>query len=189
MSGGRPEGRDVRAAGEIAEAEQGEPPVRIRDRRRRRKKGGQLWRHLRAAMRLLLRHPTVSVGIVPVYPDGRIVLARRVDSDRFAVPGGMVDWGETLEEAARRELEEETGLEWVRLRRLVGVYSSPTRDPRAHAVSVTLAVDVRGEPEIRDTMEISEIHAFAPSEIPFGYLSFDGEQQLRDYLDGRVAVR
>lgn len=163
--------------------------VRIEDRRQRTKKSGQLWRHLRAAMRLLLRHPTLSVSVVPVYPDGRIVLARRVDSDRFAVPGGMVDWGETIEETARRELEEETGLEWVRLVRLVGVYSSPARDPRTHAVSVTVAAEVRGEPRIQDRLEISEIHAFAPSDIPFAHLAFDGEQQLRDYLEGSVAVR
>lgn len=140
-------------------------------------------------MHLLVRHPTLSVGIVPVYPDGRIVLARRVDSDRFAVPGGMVDWGETLEEAAQRELEEETGLEWVRLIRLVGVYSSPTRDPRTHAVAVLFAAEVAGPPEIGDPLEISEIHAFRPEEIPFDHLAFDGAQQLRDYLDGATAVR
>lgn len=163
--------------------------VRIVDRRRSRKKSGQLWRHLRAAMRLLLRHPTLAVGIVPVYPDGRVVLARRVDSDRFAVPGGIVDWGETIEEAARRELEEETGLRWVRLIRLVGIYSSPTRDPRTHAVSITLAAEVQGDPEIHDPLEISELHAFVPADIPFGYLAFDGEQQLRDYLDGTVALK
>lgn len=163
--------------------------VRLKDRRRGRKKSGQLWRHLRAAMRLLLRHPTLAVGIVPVYPDGRIVLARRVDSDRFTVPGGIVDWGETIEEAARRELEEETGLEWVRLIRLVGVYSSPTRDPRTHAVSITMVAEVTGEPEIHDPLEISEIHAFAPADLPFGYLAFDGDQQLRDYLAGGVFLR
>jgi 8-oxo-dGTP diphosphatase len=163
--------------------------VRLEDRRKRQKRSGQLWRHLRAAMRLVLRHPTLSVGIVPVYPDGRIVLARRVDTDQFAVPGGIVDWGETIEEAARRELEEETGLEWVRMVRLVGVYSSPARDPRTHAVSVTLAAEVRGEPSIRDPLEISEIHAFAPQDLPFGHLSFDGDEMLRDYLSGAIAVR
>ena len=181
--------RDGDLSGENSAPHPGVEMVRIEDRRRRRKKSGQLWRHLRAAMRLLLRHPTLSVSIVPVYPDGRIVLARRVDSDRFTVPGGMVDWGETIEETARRELEEETGLTWVRLMGLVGVYSSPARDPRTHAVSVTVAAEVRGEPEIHDPLEISEIHAFSPADLPFDYLAFDGEQQLRDYLAGQVAVR
>ena len=176
-------------SGENSRLAKGGDMVRLEDRRQKRKKSGQLWRHLRAAMRLLLRHPTLSVGMIPVYPDGRIVLARRVDSDRFGVPGGIVDWGETIEEAARRELEEETGLEIVRVIRLVGVYSSPARDPRTHAVNVALAVEVRGEPAIRDPLEISEIHAFAPGDIPYDHLAFDGEQQLRDFLAGTVAVR
>jgi 8-oxo-dGTP diphosphatase len=176
-------------SGEISRLAKDGDMVRLEDRRRRGNKSGQLWRHLRAAMRLLLRHPTLSVGMIPVYPDGRIVLARRVDSDRFAVPGGIVDWGETIEEAAKRELEEETGLEWVRTIRLVGVYSSPARDPRTHSVNVALALEVRGDPSIRDPLEISEIHAFAPADIPYDFLAFDGEQQLRDYLDGTVAVR
>jgi 8-oxo-dGTP diphosphatase len=163
--------------------------VRLEDRRKRQKRSGQLWRHLRAAMRLVLRHPTLSVSIVAVYPDGRIVLARRVDTDLFSVVGGIVDWGETVEEAGRRELEEETGLEWVRLLRVVGVYSSPSRDPRTHAVSITLAAEVSGEPEIVDRLEISEIHAFLPAEIPFGHLSFDGDQMLKDYLEGTMALR
>lgn len=162
--------------------------VRLEDRRRKRKKSGQLWRHLRAAMRLVLRHPTLSVGMIPVYPDGRILLARRVDSDRFSIPGGMLEWGETLEAAAQRELEEETGVEWVRVIRLVGVYSSPDRDPRTHAVNVALAVEIRGEPAIGDPLEISELHAFPPDEIPFDHLAFDGARQLRDYLEGRTVV-
>lgn len=162
--------------------------VRIEDRRRKRKRTRQLWRHLRAAMGLLLRHPTVSVGMIPVYPDGRILLARRVDSDRFSIPGGMLDWGETIHQAARRELEEETGLEWVRVIRLVGIYSSPNRDPRAHSVNVALAVEVRGEPRIGDLLEVSELHAFAPDEIPFDHLAFDGAEQLRDFLEGRTVV-
>ena len=162
--------------------------VRLEDRRRKRSRSGQLWRHLRAAMKLLLRHPTISVGMIPVLPDGRILLARRVDSDRFSIPGGMLEWGETLEVAAKRELEEETGVHWVRLLRLVGVYSSPTRDPRTHAVNVALAVEVRGEPRIGDPLEVSELHAFTPDEIPFSHLAFDGERQLRDYLEGRTVV-
>ena len=183
------EGRRGDPAAENSSLAKDADMVRLEDRRRQRKRSGQLWRHLRAAMRLVLRHPTLSVGMIPVYPDGRIVLARRVDLDRFSVPGGMVDWGETIEEAAKRELEEETGLEMVRVIRLVGVYSSPARDPRTHAVNVVLALEVRGEPSIRDALEISEIHAFSPADIPYGYLAFDGEQQLKDYLEGRVAVR
>lgn len=100
-----------------------------------------------------------------------------------------MDWGETVEEAAHRELAEETGVEIVRVERLVGVYSSPERDPRTHSISITLAVEVAGEPEIGDPLEVSEIQRFAPEALPFEHLAFDGGQQLRDYLDGRTAVQ
>ncbi len=162
--------------------------VRLKDRRKRSRRSRQLWRYLRAAMRLLLRHPIPSVAVVPVLPDGRIVLVRRVDSDRWALPGGMVDWGETVEETAIRELEEEAGLEIVRLQRLIGVYSSPERDPRSHSIAVTVAAEVRGEPRIGDPLEISEIHAFAAEELPFGYMAHGMEAMLRDYLEGRTVV-
>ena len=162
--------------------------VRLKDRRARSRKGGQLWRHLRTAMRLVLRHPLVSVTVVPVREDGRVVLARRVDSDRWVLPGGLVDWGETVEEAARRELEEETGMEVARMGRLVGVYSAPGRDPRGHSVTILVAAEVRGRPSISDPLEISEIHAFAPAEVPFQHMALGTDVMLRNYLTGQTVI-
>lgn len=162
--------------------------VRLRDRRRRAKRRTQLWRHLRAAMRLLLRHPLPSVVVVPIRADGSIVLVRRVDTDRWVLPGGLIDWGETVEEAARRELEEETGFEVGRMGRLVGVYSWPERDPRSHSIAIAVAAEVRGDPEIGDPLEVSEIHAFSGASVPFGYMSYGTETMLRDYLEGRTVL-
>lgn len=162
--------------------------VRLKDRRKRSPRRKQLWRHLRTAMRLLLRHPVPSVSVVPVLPDGRIVLVRRVDDDRWAIPGGIMDWGEDVAATAERELEEESGMRIVAIRRLLGVYSSPQRDPRTHAVNVTVVAEVEGETEIQDPLEVSEIVPFRPEEIPWGYLAHDHERQLRDYLAGRTAV-
>lgn len=162
--------------------------VRTEDRRRRTKKRGQLWRHLRTAMRMLWRRPVASVGVVPVLADGRIVLVRRVDNDRWTIPGGMLDWGEDVATAVRRELEEESGLQLQSIERLLGVYSSPERDPRTHAVSITVVALVSGEPQIHDRLEVSEIHAFTREEIPFGYLAFDMDRQLRDFVEGRTVV-
>lgn len=162
--------------------------VRLKDRRKRAKRGGQLWRHLRAAVRLVVRHPLMSVTVVPVREDGRIVLVRRVDSDRWVLPGGLMDWGETVRETALRELGEESGLEAVRVGRLVGVYSAPDRDPRSHSITVLVEVEVRGETRISDPLEISEIHAFAPAELPYDHMVLGSDAMLRDYLAGRTVI-
>ena len=81
--------------------------------------------------------PKLMVDVVVPSEDGRVLLIRRGSEPfegQWALPGGFVEVGETLEEAAAREAEEETGLE-VEILRLVGVYSDPDRDPRGHNVS------------------------------------------------------
>jgi ADP-ribose pyrophosphatase YjhB (NUDIX family) len=162
--------------------------VRLTDRRRGKKRSRQLWRHLRTAMRLMWRRPLVSVTVVPVLADGRVILVRRVADDRWTLPGGILDWGEDVLAAARRELEEESGLEIDAVERLLGVYSSPERDRRTHAVSITIVARASGRPDIGDPLEVSEIEAFPPDELPFGHFAHDIERQLRDYLDGRTVV-
>jgi 8-oxo-dGTP diphosphatase len=82
--------------------------------------------------------PLLATDCVIRDDDGRIVLVRRQNDpfkDGYALPGGFVDLGETVEAACRREVLEETGLS-VGALKLVGVYSDPRRDPRGHSVSV-----------------------------------------------------
>jgi len=82
--------------------------------------------------------PLLTVDTIITDADGRVVLIRRGHEpfrDHWALPGGFVEIGETVEQAAIRETAEETGLT-VKLDRLVGVYSDPTRDPRGHTVTV-----------------------------------------------------
>jgi 8-oxo-dGTP diphosphatase len=82
--------------------------------------------------------PRLTVDCVITGEVGEIVLIRRNHApfkDSYALPGGFVEVGETVEEACRREIKEETNLELYDLR-LVGVYSDPERDPRGHVVSV-----------------------------------------------------
>jgi 8-oxo-dGTP diphosphatase len=86
--------------------------------------------------------PALTVDCVVFDADDRLLLIRRAREpfrDRYALPGGFVDVGETVEAAALRELKEETGIEGSIIR-LVGVYSDPGRDPRAHNVSVAFLI-------------------------------------------------
>lgn len=81
--------------------------------------------------------PALTVDCVIFDPQGRVLLIRRKNDPfkgAYALPGGFVDIGETVEDGCRREVREETGLE-VSALRLVGVYSDPNRDPRGHTVS------------------------------------------------------
>ena len=82
--------------------------------------------------------PALSVDAVLFDQQGRLLLIRRKYppyQGQYALPGGFVDYGETVEAAVQRELEEETGIR-TGTGRLVGVYSAPDRDPRRHNVSV-----------------------------------------------------
>jgi 8-oxo-dGTP diphosphatase len=83
---------------------------------------------------------------------------------------------------------EETGLELIEIRRLVGIYSAPDRDPRIHSICVVVEADVQGTMQIEDTLEISEVQAFEPSAIPRGSLSHDHDRQLQDYFDGKTTL-
>ena len=138
---------------------------------------------IQTVLGIIFRHPVTAAIIIPILPDGRIVLVRRSDTNQWSLPGGIVDWGEDIPTTARRELAEETGLELVNIRRLVGVYSAPDRDPRIHSIAVLVAANVAGTMQVQDTLEISDIQAFARSDIPKGKLAHDHDRQLQDYFD------
>ncbi|MBD2465149.1 NUDIX hydrolase [Oscillatoria sp. FACHB-1407] len=148
----------------------------------------QLWKFAQAAIALILRHPVTGTSIIPVMPDGRIVLIQRRDNGRWGFPGGMVNWGEDIPTTVERELEEETGLKLVAIRRLVGIYSAPDRDPRFHSICVVIEAEVDGSMTVQDTLEIKDVKAFAPSEIPAGSLSHDHDRQLQDYFNGLTTL-
>ncbi|MEA5618296.1 NUDIX hydrolase [Cronbergia sp. UHCC 0137] len=147
-----------------------------------------LWRFAQTVLGIIFRHPITGTSVIPILPDGRIVLIRRTDNGRWALPGGMVDWGEDVPSTVRRELMEETGLEVTNIRRLVGVYSSPERDPRIHSICIVVEADVQGEMTIPDALEVMEIQAFAPNSLPKADMSHDHTQQLQDYLNGLTTL-
>jgi 8-oxo-dGTP diphosphatase len=148
----------------------------------------QIRRYTQAALGIILRHPLVGTSIIPVLPDGRIVLIQRRDNGKWSLPGGMVDWGEDLPTCIRRELLEETGLTLTTITRLVGIYSEPDRDPRFHCLCVVAAAEVTGEFAIQDELEVMDVKAFAIAEIPYGQLSHDNDRQFQDYLSGSTVL-
>ena len=143
---------------------------------------------VQAVLGVIFRHPITGTSIIPILPDGRIVLIRRRDNGLWGLPGGMVDWGENIPTAVRRELAEETGLEVAQIRRLVGIYSAPDRDPRIHSICVVVEADVQGTMQVRDTLEVSDVQAFSPDSIPEGPLAHDHRQQLQDYFRGQTTL-
>jgi 8-oxo-dGTP diphosphatase len=143
---------------------------------------------LRTLAGLLFRRPILGTCVIPVLPDGTIVLILRRDNRRWSLPGGIVDWGEDVMAAARRELREEAGLEPAELDRLVGVYSKPNRDPRFHSVCVAVAVRVQGTPYIADPREVLEVQSFAPDALPWDCLAHDHSQHLKDFLQGKTVL-
>ncbi len=120
-------------------------------------------------------YPTVDV-IVEV--EGGIVLIERSNEPRgWALPGGFIDYGERVEDGARREVMEETGLV-VELTALLGVYSDPSRDPRQHNLSVVYIGRAEGTPVGAD--DASDAKVFALDALP-ETLCFDHGQILADY--------
>jgi ADP-ribose pyrophosphatase YjhB (NUDIX family) len=128
-------------------------------------------------------NPKPVACAIPREPDGRVWLLRRgfdPSAGLWTFPGGFVDLGESVEQAARREAREELEID-VELTGLVGVYSRP----QDRVVLVVFDAVPHGEP--RTTDEAPEVRAFAPGELPWGELAFwSTEQALRDVLaDGR----
>jgi len=142
----------------------------------------QMWRLAKTLLELILRRPLVGVGVIPRLPEGQIVLIQKRDTQQWGFPGGLVDWGETIEAAVRRELKEETGLDLIEISHLVGVYSAPDRDPRMHSVCITVAAEVTGTFQIQDQDEIKEVKAVASSEVGSQVGVHDHQQHWQDYL-------
>jgi len=149
---------------------------------------GRIWYFVQTVLGIIFRHPVLGTSIIPVLPDGQIVLIRRRDNGKWGLPGGMVDWGQDIPTTVRRELAEETGLELLTIRRLVGIYSAPDRDPRLHSVCVVVEAEVQGTMQVQDVWEIMAVQAFERSAIPMANLSHDHGRQLQDYFDGKTTV-
>lgn len=124
------------------------------------------------------RNPALTVDIIIRMPGGGIVFIERANPPHgWALPGGFVDYGESVEHAAVREAFEETGLH-VRLVRQFLVYSAPERDVRQHTVSVVLIADGDGTPVGADDARRAAVHS---PHAPPSPLAFDHEDIVSDY--------
>lgn len=120
--------------------------------------------------RHLLRRPVVGIVAAARVEDGRLLLIRRTDSGKWALPGGTLEWGEDLRSAITREVYEETGARVQALGELLGVYSKPFRDPRFHAVTVVVGATVGApDPSGINPVEIAEVGLFHQHELPHDF--------------------
>ncbi|MDH3976061.1 MAG: NUDIX hydrolase [Deltaproteobacteria bacterium] len=125
------------------------------------------------------RNPIPTVDIIIELQTGYIVLIKRKNPPfGWAIPGGFVDYGESLEDAAVREAKEETSLD-VELVRQMHTYSDPSRDPRQHTISTAFIGKATGKPAARD--DALEVGLFKESSLP-GDIAFDHRKILEDYF-------
>ncbi|GAB4541350.1 MAG: NUDIX hydrolase [Thermodesulfovibrionia bacterium] len=127
------------------------------------------------------RGPYLTVDAI-IEIDGGIILVKRKNPPYgWAIPGGFVDYGETLEEAVIREAKEETGLD-IEIIRQFHTYSDPKRDPRHHTVSTIFIARAVGIPMAGD--DAKEVRIFKRERLPDD-IAFDHRQILEDYFNNR----
>ncbi len=126
------------------------------------------------------RNPTPTVDIIIRVGDQIVLIERRNDPRGWALPGGFVDYGESLEGAAEREALEETGLVLANLEQF-RAYSDPGRDPRQHNISVVFTAEGHGTLRAGDDAAGARLFSLAALPEP---LCFDHGKILADYRSG-----
>ena len=125
------------------------------------------------------QNPIPTVDIIIEVGRNKIVLIKRKNPPYgWAIPGGFVDYGESLEKAAVREVKEETSLD-VKLVKQFHTYSDPKRDPRHHSISTVYIAKAKGVPKAKD--DALEIGIFDESNLP-DEIAFDHRSILKDYF-------
>jgi len=124
--------------------------------------------------------PTVDI-IIEIKSKGVVLIKRKNPPYGWALPGGFVDYGESLDEAAVREAREETDLD-VKLIEQFHTYSDPNRDPRHHSISTVYVAKAKGIPHAKD--DAIEIGIFSESNLPHE-IAFDHHSILKDYFKSK----
>ena len=131
-----------------------------------------------------IKTPLLTVdGIIKIYNndkfEGIVLIKRKNPPLGLALPGGFVDIGESVENALKREMREETMLD-VKIQKLLGVYSDPKRDPRFHTVSCVFVCKANRHPKGND--DAKEAYIFKLEELPWDKLVFDHKKILTDFI-------
>jgi len=123
------------------------------------------------------RSPLITVDIIIEINGGIVLIERSNPPHGWALPGGFVDYGESLEDAARREAKEETSLD-VYLEEQLHSYSAPTRDPRHHTITTVFVARAQGTPKAADDAKKAVL--FTKDKLPVP-LVFDHARIVADY--------
>ena len=124
------------------------------------------------------RNPFPTVDVIIEMDNGIVLIKRKNPPFGWALPGGFVDYGESLETAAKREAMEETSLD-VELISQFNAYSDPARDPRHHTISVVFIGRAKGAPRAAD--DAAAIGLFNRDNLPAD-MAFDHRRILKDYF-------
>ncbi|MBC2710949.1 MAG: NUDIX hydrolase [Desulfosarcina sp.] len=130
------------------------------------------------------RNPLPTVDIIIEVKGGIVLIERKNPPHGWAIPGGFVDYGESVENGAVREAREETGLN-VRLKDLLYVYSRPDRDPRHHTLTTVFVATADGMPVAADDAINAGVFSAKTLPVP---LVFDHADILVDYFQYRDGV-
>ena len=134
------------------------------------------------------RNPALTVDVVIYDPERGVVLIERANIPHgFALPGGFVDVGESVEDAAVREMREETGLD-VELTGLLGVYSRPDRDPRGHTVSAVFTGRAKDPARLQAGDDARRAAFYPLAALPNGIV-FDHAEILHDFMEAQAGQR
>ncbi len=129
------------------------------------------------------KNPLPTVDIIIETKDGIVLIKRKNPPYGWALPGGFVDYGESLEEAAKREAKEETGLD-IQLIRQFHTYSDPKRDERFHTITTVYIARAEGTPEASD--DAMDAAVFTRETLP-EQIAFDHREILEDYFNNRYS--
>jgi ADP-ribose pyrophosphatase YjhB (NUDIX family) len=124
-------------------------------------------------------HPVVTVDAIIEVEGGIVLIQRKNPPHGWAIPGGFVDYGETLENAVVREMKEETGLD-INITRQFHTYSAPDRDPRRHTITTVFIATASGTPVAGDDAEDAGV--FTRETLPYD-MAFDHREILEDYFN------